>query len=108
MFNFQGELTFTENQEGLISVGGPLKQCVNALGVTEKALTTAMSGRILSAGGDLVSKEHTLSDANYTRLALAKAAYDRLFTWIVQQVSCRRYNKYKKMLFILILRVKAL
>ena len=64
-----------------------MKQCVTSLGITEEALKSAMSGRILSAGGDLVSKEHTLSDANYTRLALAKAAYDRLFTWIVQQVS---------------------
>ena len=45
-----------------------------------------MAGRVLSAGGDLVNKEHSLSDAHYTRLALAKAAYDRLFTWIVQQV----------------------
>lgn len=59
---------------------------MNALGISEQALRTSMAGRVLSAGGELVSKEHTLSDSNYTRLALAKAAYDRLFTWIVQQV----------------------
>lgn len=46
-----------------------------------------MAGRVLSAGGELFSKEHNLTDANYTKLALAKAAYDRLFTWIVEQVS---------------------
>ncbi|KAH9630983.1 hypothetical protein HF086_013522 [Spodoptera exigua] len=82
-----GELTFTESQDGQLIIGGPVKQCTSALGVTEQALRSSMAGRVLSAGGDLVNKEHSLMDANYTRLALAKAAYDRLFTWIVQQIS---------------------
>ncbi|XP_060803099.1 unconventional myosin ID isoform X2 [Amyelois transitella] len=82
-----GELTFTETPDGLLNIGGPLHQCVAALGVSQDALRACMAGRVLSAGGELVSKEHSLSDANYTRLALIKAAYDRLFTWIVQQIN---------------------
>ncbi|XP_037294344.1 unconventional myosin ID-like [Manduca sexta] len=87
-----GELTFSESAEGQLSVGGPLRACVRALGVAEAALRAVLRARVLAAGGELVSKDHSLSDAHYTRLALAKAAYDRLFTWIVQQVHIGIYS----------------
>ncbi|CAG9786505.1 unnamed protein product [Diatraea saccharalis] len=87
-----GELTFSEGDgegegEGELSVGGPLAACAGALGVAGAALRAALAGRVLAAGGDLVSKRHSRSDAHYTRLALAKAAYDRLFTWVVSQIN---------------------
>ncbi|XP_053609304.1 unconventional myosin ID [Plodia interpunctella] len=82
-----GELTFTETADGTLDMGGPVQTCARALGVPERALHASMAGRVLAAGADLVAKEHSLSDAHYTRLALIKAAYDRLFTWIVQQIN---------------------
>lgn len=90
----QGELRFSEPGDGQLAVGGPLQQCAGALGVAERALRGALLGRVLAAGGELVSKQHSLLDADYTRLALAKAAYDRLFTWIVQQVGTLRMSNY--------------
>ncbi|KAM3962652.1 LOW QUALITY PROTEIN: unconventional myosin ID [Aphomia sociella] len=82
-----GELTFSEAADGPVAVRGPAAACARALGLAEAALRDALAGRVLAAGGRLVRKPHSLSDAGYTRLALLKAAYDRLFTWIVQQIN---------------------
>ncbi|CAG9125706.1 unnamed protein product [Plutella xylostella] len=82
-----GELTFSETPDGNLHIGGPLSQCVSSLGISSSSLQACMAGRVLCAGGELVSKQHSLHDAAATRHALAKASYDRLFAWIVQQIA---------------------
>lgn len=53
------------------------------LSVTKENLRKALCSRVIAAGGQVVEKQLTVSDAVYARDAFAKAMYDRMFTWIV-------------------------
>ena len=85
------DFNYDPNNEDVIQISDSSTKEIHLIGqllsVNENDLKKTLCHRVIAAGGEVMSKQHTKNEASYGRDAFAKAIYERLFAHIVTQIN---------------------
>lgn len=82
---FQGNVTFGLDDDKLhIESNSALNDTANLFSISSKDLSTALSQRVIAAGGEVMQKAHTFIEAEYGRDALAKVRSIAFICFVVE------------------------